>query len=174
MAEAKVLTIQGVEFNAPVPYAAGHVLTENEARHLNQTYHENVRNNFAKTVKASLEGAEGSTPRDQLQAKFDEYASTYSLDQVRSVGTGASRTLDPIEKEALSIAKDMVKAVLEKQGRKLTPPKEASEEEKTAYKDKINAKIEEIAGRDEVVAQAKKNVANRNKSLESLAAAIDL
>ena len=42
------ITIAGQVFSVPVRYAAGHVLTEGEASALNQTYHENLRNNFAR------------------------------------------------------------------------------------------------------------------------------
>lgn len=171
---ARSITIQGIDFTIPQPYNAGHVLTENEARHLNQTYAENVRNNFAKTVKASLDGVEGAVPQADLVAALAEYTSKYSLDSVRAVGTSTARSLDPVEKEALSLAKDIVKSALEKQGRKLTPPKEASDEDKAAYKDSIQAKIEEIASREEVIAAAKKNVNNRSKNLDSLAATLDL
>lgn len=171
---ARNITIQGIEFSIPQPYGAGHVLTENEARHLNQTYAENVRNNFAKTVKASLDGAEGAVSQADLPSAFADYVGKYSLDQVRAVASGSSRTLDPVEKEARQLAKDIVKNALAKQGAKLTAPKEASDEEKAAYTDRINAKIEEIAAREEVIAAAKKNVNNRSKNLDSLAATLEL
>lgn len=170
MADTKTIVIQGVEFQAPVPYAAGHVLTEHEARHLNQTYHENVRNNFAKTVKAAQNG-DGSV--DELPAKFDEYISTYTLDSARAVGTG-TRSLDPIEREARALAKALIRDKLAATGRSINPPKDASDDEKAEFKAKIDAKIEEVAAREEIMAAARKNVADRQKQMSKIAEGLDL
>lgn len=168
----KTIIIQGLEFTASLPYLAGHTLTDAEARALNQVRLENIRNNFATKVKASTDKAEGSIPPDQLSAKFAEFEAAYSF-SMPGAG-GGTRTLDPIEREALALAKDVVKNALAAQGKSMTAPKEASDDEKAAYKDKINAKVEEIAGRDVVIAQARKNVAARSKSLDALAEGLDL
>ncbi len=53
--DTKNIIIQGQTFTASLPYAAGQALTESEARALNQVRLENIRNNFASKVKASLE-----------------------------------------------------------------------------------------------------------------------
>ena len=49
------ITIQGQVFRVPLRYKAGDVLKENEAGALNQTYHENLRNNFASKVRDGVE-----------------------------------------------------------------------------------------------------------------------
>lgn len=172
MADNKVFTIQGVEFSAPFRYAAGHVLTEIEAKVLNQTRFENLRNNFAGVVKASLEGKEGSIPQADLPAKFAEYEAAYEF-AAPGTGTGA-RALDPVEKEAKALATELVKAKLKEIGRSYTAPKEATDEEKAAYRAQIDAKIAEVAEREAVVAQARKNVASRAKSLSAIAEGLDL
>lgn len=172
-ATTKDLIIQSVKFTAPIPYAAGHVLTEPEARALNQVFHENLRNNFAKTVKASNEGAEGSIPVADLPAAFAAYAGEYSF-AMPGQGGGTSRVMDPVEREARALAKELIKAHLQKQGKSITAPKDASDEQKAEYKAKIDAKIEEIATKDEVLAQAKKNVAARAKGLDAIGNALDL
>ena len=53
--EQRRIKVEGLIFNAPAPYRQGHILNENEANTLNQTFAENLRNNFAKKVK-SCEG----------------------------------------------------------------------------------------------------------------------
>ena len=60
----KNIMIAGVTFAILAPYAAGHTLTEAEARVLNQTRSENIRNNQAETVKKMT--AEGKTPEEAL------------------------------------------------------------------------------------------------------------
>jgi len=84
----KEITIKDELFTVPVPYTAGHVLSENEANALNQTYHENLRNNFAGVVTAAKKAAEES---------------------------GAA--VDPVTKIAIGIARDLVKKALVKQGK---------------------------------------------------------
>ena len=98
------ITIAGKPFNVAPRYAEGHVLTANEASALNQTYFENLRNNFASKAK---EGAD--------QAQFDEYVQSYQFG-VRAAG--GSR--DPIEAEAMDLARDSVKDAIRKSGKKLT------------------------------------------------------
>lgn len=172
MADLKTIQIAGVNFEAPFKYATGHVLTEVEAKVLNQTRFENLRNNFASTVKAANEGKEGALTVDQLPAAFAEYEATYDF---ATPGTGGgSRSLDPIEKEAKALATDLIKQALKAKGRSYSAPKDASDEDKAAYRATLDAKIEEIAGRDEVIAQAKKNVAARSKSLDAIAAGLDI
>jgi len=172
MAETKSIIIQGVSFEAPVPYAEGHTLTGPEARALNQVFHENIRNNFAKTVKASNEGAEGAVAADQLPQAFAAYVDSYSF---ATPGSGSTReTLDPVEKEARALAKAALTEALKAKGRSINPPKEASDEQKDAYKAQIADKIAEIAQRAEYVEQARKNVKAREKSLATLTEGLDL
>jgi hypothetical protein len=170
--ELKNLTIAGVNFDAPYKYAAGHVLTEVEAKVLNQTRFENLRNNFASKVKASLEGAEGAIPQAELAAKFAEFEAAYDF-ATPGAGGGAAK-LDPVEKEAFALAREVVKAKLAAQGRSYNPPKEATDEQKEAYKTQIANAVATVAAKDEVVAQAKKNVAARGKTLDALAAGLDI
>ena len=171
-ASTKSIIIQGMSFDSPVVYSAGHALTESEARALNQVRHENLRNNFAAKVKAHLDGGEGAPTATELPALFAEYAAAYDF-AMPGVG-GTTRTLDPIEKEAMSLAKDLLRNALEAQGKKLTAPKTATDEQKAAYKAAIDAKLEEIAGRDQILAIAKKNIAAKKKNLDALSADIGL
>lgn len=98
------ITVAGKSYNVEPRYAAGHVLNDNEASALNQTFFENLRNNFAGKAK---EGAD--------QVAFDEYASAYAFG-VRS--GGGSR--DPVEVEAMELARETVKDIARKAGKKLS------------------------------------------------------
>lgn len=170
--QMKNLTIAGVNFEAPFKYAAGHVLTESEARALNQTRFENLRNNFASKVKASVEGADGAIPQADLPKAFAEFEAAYDF-SMPGAGGGTAR-LDPVEKEALAIAREVVRAKLAKAGKSYNPPKGASPEEAEAYKAQIAAAVERVAASDTVVATAKKNVASRSKALETISDGLDL
>ncbi len=100
------ITIAGAPFNVPVRYSEGHELTAGEASALNQTFHENIRNNLAKKAK------EGTLS----QADVDAYAADYQFG-VRAAGTGVTR--DPVMSEAMRIAKKQLGEMLRKAGKKI-------------------------------------------------------
>ena len=113
--ETEQITVAGNIFSAPVRYEEGHELTAGEASALNQTFHENLRNNFAKKVRDAVEA--GTFDLSTAQAEFDAYANAYQFG-VRTGGGGGS-TRDPIMTEAMGIAKTNIKAALEKKGIKI-------------------------------------------------------
>jgi hypothetical protein len=106
------ITIAGHSFNVPLRYEEGHELTAGEAGALNQTYHENLRNNFAKKVK----DAGGSPDLAALQAELNKYAEEYQFG-VR-VGGGGGRTTDPVMSLAMRIAKKKITDLLRDKGKK--------------------------------------------------------
>lgn len=111
------ITCAGITLSAPAPYAEGHTLTPNEAAVLNQTLAENLRNNFASKVKAAQKAAiEAETEVDvgALVTEFGDYVASYEFGVRRTGGTRAP--VDPVEKEALSIAIAKVKAALKAKG----------------------------------------------------------
>lgn len=107
------ITIAGHAFNVPVRYEEGHELTAGEASALNQTYHENLRNNFANKVKA----AGASADLAALQTELDAYANEYSFG-VRSGGGGATR--DPVMSEAMRMAKKQLGDLIRASGKKVS------------------------------------------------------
>lgn len=107
------ITIAGHSFNAPVRYEEGMELTAGEASALNQTYHENLRNNFAKKVKDAGDAPDLAA----LQTEFDAYAKDYQFG-VRTAGAGVSR--DPVMSEAMRIAKKQVAEMIKKAGKKVS------------------------------------------------------
>jgi hypothetical protein len=119
----KALVVQSLALQAPLPYAEGDTMNANEAHALNQTFQENLRNNFAPTVKKVVEDAKVDTATDlsdeqkaSLQAKFDSYAEAYEF----GVRTGGlAKPVDPVEAQALEMATVKVKEALKRQGFKL-------------------------------------------------------
>jgi hypothetical protein len=147
------ITIQGLEFEAPQPYVAGvHTLTEGEASALNQTLAENLRNNFAPSIKSAIaeyrkanglaedaEVAVTSLDYDALDSAFQKYADEYEFG-VRKAG-GIRTPTDPIQREAHRIALDKVKTALNVKNVKLTSvPKEKMAE----FVSQVLAKYPEI------------------------------
>lgn len=106
------ITIQGKTFSAPMPFAAGHVLTDVEAAVLNQTFHENLRNNFAGKMKKAQEDKQA----ELTQADFDAYAAQYKFG-VRP--TGVARETDPVRSEAKKLARDQITIALKARGFKI-------------------------------------------------------
>jgi hypothetical protein len=104
------LTIAGHQFEVPegvlAKYGVGYTLsTEGEAHALQQTFTENLRNNFASKVKNKLNGAPELSPEDQsaLQAEFNTYAASYQFG-IRQPGTGAAKPRDPVERMVSKMA----------------------------------------------------------------------
>lgn len=104
--------IQEKIFDIPKPFTEGHVCASSEAGVLNQTVCENTRNNFAARVKKAIE--DGTFDQIKMQADIDEYLESYDFGIRRGRGPA-----DPIEREALNIAKDAVKKAIREQGYKV-------------------------------------------------------
>lgn len=134
------LTIQGLPFTLEGPYNEGDVLSAVEANVLNQTYAENVRNNFAATIKrmkAAVAEKRGlfktvdgkQVPdADQVESSelddaevtkaYDDYLASYEFGARRA---GGIRTpVDPVEKEARRVATQKVKELLSSKGYKVS------------------------------------------------------
>lgn len=149
-----VITIAGQSFTAPQPYAEGHSLTANEAAALNQTYAENLRNNFASKVKEAVEA--GSFDLELFQSRFEEYANEYEF----GVRTGGGRSGDAVMVEAMKIARESVRAALVKKGFKLAdvPASKVSELAKGALA-RGDEKAQEIIALARTRVEALKDIA---------------
>lgn len=131
------LKIQGLLFPFVSRYAAGHVLTAEEALVLDQTLAENLRNNFASKIRAKSEEIAKATPegeaprsfteeeRTALQNEFQAYASSYVFRAPRA-GSGP---VDPIERTARKMAKELVMTALAAKNIKHTSLPEGKMEE---------------------------------------------
>jgi hypothetical protein len=164
----KEITIAGQTFVILQPYLAGHTVTEAEARALNQVRAENVRNNMASKVKAAYEGTakEGEPTVDEIAAFVAEYDAAYEF-TLASVG-GGKRPTDPVEVEALRMARGYFADFCA--GKKLTVKAVREKIGEDAYE----AKIAEIAAREETQKEAKRRVKVRQASAENAMGDLDL
>lgn len=160
MAEPKTLTIKDVEFTVSQPFDEGHTCTAAEAKALNQVRKENLSNNFRKRVDEHL--TNGTPSLAELQEEFAKLDAEYIF-TIANVG-GGTRRLDPVEREARSIARDLIKAELAKANRRLSDVPEGQTEEE--WKDALEAEVDRVASLDVVVAQAKKVVKARSGAAE--------
>lgn len=164
----KEITIAGHSFPVSQPYAAGHVITEAEAKALNQVRAENVRNNTAAKVKAAMEGT--AKDGDPTAENIAEFVAKYDAEYVftlASVGGGRKPT-DPVEVEALRIARATFADWAA--GKKLTVKAIKEKIGEEAYE----AKIAEIAEREDTVKEAKRRVTARQKAAENAIGDLDL
>lgn len=157
--DTKPLSILDIEFPCSMPYAAGHVLNEPEAKVLNQTRRENLSNNFRTEVRKHVESAEGAKTLEELQSAFAELDAKYVF-TISNAGT--SRKFTPEEREARRIAREYVKAELDKQGLKIGVAPEGTSE--SDWEDIIEQNIETIAADDAVVKMAKDIVKAKSKA----------
>jgi len=117
----KTITIKGLTFNVPAPFSEGHVLRANEANVLNQTFAENLRNNFASTVAEAIEEAEklgNEADKEGLQASLDAYVLEYDFG-IRSSGGGQPK-LEPRVRIARDLAKEKIKEKIRAAGHKVS------------------------------------------------------
>lgn len=150
----QVVTIQSKQFTIPAPFAEGHVLNPAEAAVLNQTYAENVRNNFAAQMKKVIEANEEAAKKGEAQVavpgqeELDKYTAEYSFG-IR--GTGTPR-LDPVVAEANRLIKIALTKALEKRGQKI---KDISAEDLAGMIEKVRNDKPEFLERAKALVAAK-------------------
>jgi hypothetical protein len=163
----KTKSIAGHAFELSWPYAAGHVLTEAEAKALNQVRSENIGNNVRTKVQELIEAGDVASAQAYVAERDAEYVFSFSTG-----GGGGTRKMDPIEREARAIAKDIIKNVLAEQGRKLsTIPEGMTKEE---WEAKLEENIEMVATKEEVLKAARKRVTEKAKTASSIAEGLQL
>lgn len=152
----KTISISGQAFEVSAPYLAGHILNEAEAKVLNQTRAENIGNNFRSDVKKAIESGD-SAAIEAVKAALADYDSKYQFSM-----TQARTPIDPIEAEAIKIAKEYVKAkIAERYGVSLKKYFETEGNE-----EKYEAAVEKVAGQEDTLKEAKKRVAAKKKVLD--------
>ena len=140
------------EFDVPDIYAAGHSITDIEAKVLNRCRAENIANNQRKHIKTSMEENDGKVANGVV-AEFNDYAASYIFTEAAA---GSSRaTMTPLEKEAKKIATALVNKHLKDTGRKKAD----------VDKDQYDEQVATIAASDKVQKAAKRRV----KELEEMA-----
>lgn len=159
--QSQVITIQSTSFTAPAPFSAGHVLTDVEANVLNQTFAENLRNNFAARMKRRQEENEElkksgkPTLPDLSQSDFDTYAAEYRF------GVKATRTsVDPVMAQARLLAESALRKRLKAKGIQI----------KSIPEENWDKLIEEILTKyPQLTEQAKKIVETKRLAGEAIA-----
>lgn len=121
------ITIQHAEWNVEPRFGVGHVLTENEASALNQTFFENIRNNWASRIKTATENGQTLTQDD-----LDKYVSEYQFG-VRAVVSREPK--DPTAAEERRLARAAVSEAIRAQGLRL---KDVPDEQFEQFVDSIN------------------------------------
>ena len=153
--------VAGISLNISEPYSSGQTLGPTEAKVLNK-----IRaKNFTNTIRSKV--------ADLIQEELsEEQIQTLVTDMDSCYVPSSSSILDPIEREALKLAADMVKSHLLETGRRpsICPP-EFSEDE---WQEKISNEIDRVAETPAVVELATKNVEARRKSSSSIALALDV
>lgn len=154
---SKQIFIAKQAFAVTEPYSTGHVLTEMEARVLNQVRAENIGNNFRKAVADTLAGKEGAKTMEELQKEFAEYDAAYNFTAVRR---SAGPRLSPLDAECVRLAKAWLVSKLKEAGKTFKTYLEEN------GKEAVDTKVGEIAKVEAIVALAKKNLANQSKAPE--------
>lgn len=182
------VTIQGYAFSVPVKYTEGHVCSAAEAKALNQLLAENIGNNWRAKIKEAGELTEAQ--HADFASKVFSAAEAYDF----AIRTASPRQVrDPVEKEALRLAKADMEAQLSQQGssiRVLTAnlaskllasgtltvaeDEKAEDAAKREAKSRVDAKIAELATDEARLKIARRNVAKAKEatvgSLEDLLA----
>lgn len=156
----KEITVQGVIVTINAPYVPGHVITEAEAKALNQVRAENIGNNVRKSVTEMIEAAGGKEAltdehRAAIQALVNEKDATYEF-TLASVG-GGREPVDPLAKECRAVARAWLTAELKKQ--KMTQKEYAAANGEDAFDNKVAV----LAEHPEIVKVAKKNLKAREE-----------
>lgn len=163
--ETKTKTIEGRNFEISQPYTEGHTITAIEARVLNQTRSENIGNNVRAKLKTAIEEGKDEAALAALVAEVDtNYVFT-------AAGTRAAAKLDPYEREARKMARELLKAHLQESGRKLTVAPDGMTAEE--WDEKVEAEIDRIATLETVLEAAKKEVDARSRRATKLATALE-
>jgi len=164
-AEAKEISIHEQSFTVSAPYIEGSVLNAAEARALNQTRAENIANNFRKRVKAALDGVpvkegEAVPTLADITAAIAEYDAIYNF----AMPSPGREPVDPVEREALKIAKQAVKENILAAGKKL----------KDIPEDKLEAAYAKAAENEEILKEARRRVKAQKSAAASTLADLGL
>jgi hypothetical protein len=158
------LSVLGVLATIAAPYAAGHVISEAEAKALNQTRAENISNSVRKAVGELADltdeaGKPAFSPEAAAKAValITEFDASYVF-SLRAAGGGSRVAVDPVEKEATAIAKAYVTEQIKAKGKSV----------KDYDKDKFAALVAQVASAEKTRALAKKRVEERQKIASGL------
>lgn len=147
------MSIEGLVFEVAAPYAAGHAITEAEAKALNQMRKENIGNNVRKAIKDLKGDAEGFTEEQAAQAASIVAEKDANYEFTLSSARGTSK--DPLEVMAVRLAREAVNAEIQRKG--LTV--KAYKEEKG---DRYEELVAQVSEKPEIIELAKQRLAQRD------------
>jgi len=156
----KTITVQKVLVEVSQPYAEGHTITAAEAAALNQVRAENLRNNTAPKIKELVQ-KHGDAEKAQKEAQklVSEYDKTYEF----SLSSGGGRSsMDPLEREARTIAKAYITAKIKEQGMTQKEYKEQKGD------DAITKRVDELWQHEKVIELARKRLAEKEELVGDL------
>lgn len=166
------MVIAGVEFTISLPYSEGHVVTAAEAKTLNQTRAENISNAMRKKIEElkDVPGDETTEDGKPIMVGFSEEAlqkaadmvAAYDADYTFAMGGAPRKALDPLEKEALSIARAEVTRLVKESGKKVKDIDPAI----------IEQNVEAFAQNPQVIDLARKRIAEKQQLASGLALAM--
>lgn len=154
--QTREVTIAKHTFTVSLPFAEGHVLTEGEAKALNQTRTENISNSLRKKLTDLLGDEATAEQIAEAQAMVAELDAAYTFTVANA--SGGRRVTDPLEKECKAVARAYISQQL----------KEAGKSVKEMGKEWMDEKIELVASNEKIIALAKKRIAERAKLAESV------
>lgn len=154
--QTREVTIAKQTFTVSLPFEPGHVLTEGEAKALNQTRTENISNSLRKKLTELLGDEPTPEAIAQAQAMVAELDGSYQFTVANA--SGGRRVTDPLEKECKVVARAYITQQL----------REAGKTAKEMGKEWMDEKIEDVFSHEKIVALAKKRIAERAKLAESV------
>jgi hypothetical protein len=149
------LTIFGVKFEIAAPFAEGHVVNTAEAHTLNQTRAENVSNLVRKKVADAKGAGDWTDESIAAAAKIVADADAAYAFGIRQAA-GPRATKDPVEREALVVAKAVLAEKLKNKGQSA----------KDFTKEALAEAIETLAANEKIITLAKRRLHDRAKLAE--------
>ncbi len=143
--------IQGKSFFIPRPFGEGHQCSAGDANVLCQTLSENTRNAFNSRVKDAVDNE--TFDHNVMQAAIDEWLEDYEFGIRRGRGP-----VDPVEREKLNMAKDIVRQALRERDYKIA---DIAPEEITRLAEDV------IKSNPDIAKEAKRRVDQRAKLTSS-------
>jgi hypothetical protein len=167
-------TTYGHSFDVPRRYAEGQPLSATEALALDRLRGEMISHKV-RAFLSEHKADDGSIPEDKVAEARDlaqREADAYEFSAGRTGGGGSRAPRDPVEKEALSIARGLVDEKLKSTGRKVAKKDAETLAENEVSRDAYNAAVEQTASNEAVRKEAMKIVKQRQRQGEAVAVEI--
>lgn len=147
-------TFAGIEFTVPAPYAAGYVLSADEAVWVNSQKAGAVGNAYSGDIRRAQAAGTDTSDWDHA-AKFAERYANYNLGPNSRSGSGRKSGTDPVDKIAREIATKRIDAKIAAKGLTIAAFKASKEEDgRSTYVHRVDGELEKFG--EEIYAQAER------------------